>query len=195
MLTLTSAQRDALAARTVVRRVFIWCEAKTPEGAPDPAGFWDDVHDVVYNGRTYHGSGSVVKLGRISAKSDLSIPGLVITLSGLDQSAIDLVRGRLRGQEPIDVRIGLFDPAARTLVGSLIPVFVGFIDNVDVPQPEAGGDSIVNLNCESTSRALTRKGTDTRSDPILKRRNPADDFFKYTGVQYGKPVFFGRASV
>lgn len=193
MLTLTSAQQAALAAGIVVRRVFVWGEATDADGNPDPAGFWDDFGDVDYDGRTYHGTGAIT-LGRISAKTDLTIPGLTITLSGLDATAIDLVRARLKGQEPVDVKIGLFDPAARTLIGSLIPVFVGFIDTVDVPMPEAGGKAIVNLNCESTSRALSRKGTDTRSDPILKRRNPNDDGYIYTGVQYGKPVYFGRSA-
>lgn len=194
MLTLTNDQRTALGKRHLMRRVFIWCDAVDENGDPDPAGFWDDVGDIEHNGRTYAGSGIVVRIEKIAAKSDLTIPGMRISLCGLDDEAIDLVRARLRGQEPITVHVGLFDVADRTLIGSLVPVFVGYIDDIEFPTPAAGEDSIIDLICESTSRALTVKSTDTRSDPTLKRRRSTDIFYKYTGIQREKPIYFGRAA-
>lgn len=192
MLALTGPQRTALEDRVVMRRIFIWCDARDPDtGDPSPAGFWDDVGDVTVDGRVYHGSGSVISISSLSAKGDLTIPGLQITLSGIDSEANLLVRGKSMAQAPIEVKLGIFDPASHTLIGSLFSHFTGFVDDCDIRTPEAGGTSEIVFTCESTSRALTVKRTSTRSQSTQHDRDPDDAFYDYTGAQRGKPLYFG----
>lgn len=195
MLALTSDQRTALESRTVMARFFIWCTARDPEtGDPAPAGFWNDVGDVTVDERLYYGSGEVIRLSSLSGKGDLTIPDFRITLVGLDSRANTLVRGKVMAQAPIEVKIGVFNPATHAIIGPLIPYFVGVVDDIDIPTPEAGGESTITLICVSSSRALTIKSAATRSHASSIERDPADDFYKYTGVQRGRPLYFGRKS-
>ena len=193
MLSLTAAQQTALAKRHVMRRLFLWVEALDPDtGAADPAGFWNDAGTVTVGARSYTGSGTVIGVASLSATSDLTIPGLRITLSGLEASVSALIRGSTVGQRPIELHAGIFDTETRALVGDLIPRFVGIVDDVEIETPRAGSAGAVTLICESTSRALTIRRTETRSEATQHQRDPNDDFYRYTGLQRGKPLYFGR---
>ncbi len=193
MLALAPAQQAALQARLVMRRIFIWCEARDfDSGLPDPAGFWDDAGDIEHAGRVYHGSGSVIKVSSLGAKGDLTIPSLTITLSGIDLGTNELARGRALAQAPISVHIGLFNPTSRALLPPLFPYFVGFIDDAPIETPAAGGPSAIVLTCRSASRALTRTNNLTRSHASEIERDPSDHFYAYTGLQLGRPLYFGR---
>jgi hypothetical protein len=192
MLALTTEQKAALESRAIMVRVFIWSDAKDPDtGLPDPAGFWNDVGDVTVGERVYHGDQSVISLSPVTGKSDLSIPDLTITLSGLDVNAIILARVKALSQTPIEVAVGLFDPASHELLPPLFPVFVGFTDDIEIPTPEVGGDSSIILTCRSVSRALTRISTATRSHASEIERDPSDQFYVYSPL--GRvPTYFGR---
>ncbi len=193
MIPLTPPQSAALAAGVVVRRFFIWCAARNPiTGAPDPAGFWDDVGDVTVEDRLYRGSGKVISLSSLAAKGDMTIPGLEVTLSGVDAAATALLGAKSIGQAPIDIKLGLFNPVARLLLPPLVPYFVGFVDDVDGDRPAAGGDSTIIIKCESASRALTKRGTATRSPASCRVRDAGDGFYDYTAVQRVKPLYWGQ---
>jgi hypothetical protein len=192
MLNLTSDQQTALQQRSVMRRFFIWCDAVDLDGSPDPAGFWDDVGTIDLDARTYYGSGALIQISSLSAKSDMSIPGLVVTLSGILLEANDIVRARRLGQCPIEVSMGIFDPSDHALIGPLIPRFVGKIDDIEITTPQAGGKNTITMTCESSSRALTIKRTETRSQASLSQRLSNDGFYNYTAGQAVKTLYFGR---
>lgn len=193
MIALTGPQQAALALGHVQRRIFVWCNALTSGGAPDPVGFWNDVGTVVHGGRTYHGSGSLVQVQALASSSDMSIPGLRVVLSGLPPEVAVLVRGSIVGQRPIEVLVGIFDVANHALIGGLVPRFIGVVDDVEITTPAAGGDATVSLTCESTSRALTISRTGTRSNSTQHERDATDDFYQYTSLIRERRVLFGRA--
>lgn len=195
MLSLTSDQQAALARRSVKRRLFIWCEARDPDtGAADPVGFWDDLGVVELDGRIYNGSGNVVSVSTISARGDLTIPGMTVTISGVAAEAAALVRGSSVGQAPISVKLGLYDVTQQQVLLPLLPFFDGRIDKVEIETPPAGDVSTIRMICESTSRALTIQRPDTRSAASLKALWPSDLFYDYTGLQREKPLYFGKAA-
>ncbi len=195
MLVLTEEQQIALTSRQVMRRNFIWCDAKHPvTGESDPAGFWDDVGDVTIGDRIYHGSGSLFGLSTLSAKSDLSIPGITISLSGVSEEVVNLVRSSNLAQAPVEVSIGIYDVASHNLIGGIIRRFTGVIDNIDITTPAVGQKSTIVFTCESTSRALTIKSTNTRSASSMRQRSAADAFYDYTAAMPEAPIYFGRAA-
>jgi hypothetical protein len=195
MPDLTTAQQEALAKGHAKRRWFIWVEARDPDsGDPDPVGFWNDLHAIDYLAKTYHGSGNVIDISSVSARGDLTVPGITVTLSGVAPEALALVRGESIDQAPISVDIGIYDVETNALLEPLVPYFDGFIDDCQIDTPEAGGQSTMTLTCESTSRALTIERTATRSDASCKTRDANDDFYEYTGLQREKPLYFGRAA-
>lgn len=193
MRNLTAGQLAALALPYAKRRTFIWIEGRDPiTGLPDPAGFWDDIGNVTVDSRTYVGSGSVVSISSISARSDLSIPGITITLTGISTAANNLVRDTSLSQAPVEISYGIFDVSTRALLPPLFPLFIGQIDKVDINTPEAGGSNNIVLTCESASRALTIKRTGTRSQETQVTRNAADRFMAYTNAIRDQTIYFGR---
>jgi hypothetical protein len=191
MLALTSNQQTAIAKRRLMRRQFIWIEARQLDGDPDPVGFWNDIGNVEDGGRIYRGSGKVVGVSSLSFKGDLTIPGLSIVFSGIDSTVAANVRGKIIAQAPIEYLIGLYDVDTGQVILPLIPRFVGFVDDCVVDTPAVGGVSKIELTCESTSRALTIQRTGTRSEATQKERHSTDAFYNYTGAQM-KPIYFGR---
>lgn len=192
MLSLTTDQRTALAQRIVMRRIFIWCEARDPDtGDPDPVGFWDDVGDVEIDAQVYHGSGSLIQISSLSAKGDLTIPAIEIVLSGIDIDANVLARARSIEQAPIRIYIGLFNPATHAIITPLFPYFTGFIDNCVI---KTGDESSIALVCESSSRALTRVSQLTRSAASEQERDANDLFYSYTSAAASAPVYFGQSA-
>lgn len=193
MLTLTAGQLTALAAGRCVRRTFIWVEPRDPSSpGVDAVGFWDDVGNVLIGSRTYIGSGTLFRVESLSAKSDASIPNLTITLSGISSTVINAVRGNEISQARIEVSIGIYDVTTRALEGSLIPRFIGVIDSAEIRTPAAGDTSSIIFTCESISRALTIRNTQTRSGPTQKERSATDLFYDYTGAQRERTIYFGR---
>jgi len=195
MLSLTVAQVAALQSRQVKRRVFVWCDAVGLDGfTPASAGFWDDVGNITIGGRTYFGSGNLIQVATLSAKSDMTIPGLTIMLSAIETEGVALVRGYQLAQRPISVSIGIYDMATDTVLAPLILRFIGVVDGIEIQTPESGGTSSITLSCESVARALTIKRTETRSPSSLNVRNPGDAFYDYTGGQSQQALYFGRGA-
>lgn len=194
MLALTVAQVAALQSRQVKRRTFIWCDALDFDGVtPASAGFFDDLGTVTIGGRTYSGSGNLIQVNTLSAKSDMTIPNIQVVISAIQTEAVSLIRGHMLAQRPIEVLIGIYDLATDLVLPPLIRRFVGKVDVVEVQTPESGGTSSITLTCESTSRALTIKRTETRSSASLEQRQAGDEFYRYTAGQAEQALYFGRA--
>lgn len=192
MRSLTPEQLDALAKSNVMRRMFVWIEALDLFGQPDPVGFWDDAGNVVVDTRTYHGN-VLFQIATLSAKADLSIPGLQIVASQVAPEAINLVRGPMIEQRPITVDMGIFDADTHALIPPLIPYFRGFVDDCVVNTPRKGEAGSITIICESAARALTVRRTETRSSASLRIRNPNDKFYDATGTMGQQPIYFGRS--
>jgi hypothetical protein len=129
MLALTGAQITALASGAVKRRTFIWCEALDFDGiTPVPTGFWDDVGNITIGPRTYYGSGNLIQVNTLSAKSDMSIPSIQVTLSAIQTEAVSLLRGFMLAQRPIEIALGIYDTATNLILPPLVRRFIGKVD-------------------------------------------------------------------
>jgi hypothetical protein len=196
MPTLSTPQRNALALRNVMRRVFVYVEALDPDtGDPAPAGFWDDLGNVDVDGLTYYGVGALgdaATASNIAATSDMSVSPLVLTLSGLPPEVAALVRGSTVGQRPISLSFGIFDVDSRAVIGSLVKMFDGFVDDIEIKTPKSGGASMITLTCESIGREMTIRSTDVRAHESQQARQSGDDFFKYTEGTPEQTIYFGR---
>lgn len=192
MPTLTTEQSDALARAAVESRYFIWIEARDPEtGNPDPVGFHDHLGTITVGGRNYNGSGKVGQVVTIAAASDLSIPEMRITASGIDPLVLSTFEQKRVDQAAISLSFGIIDVDSGALVGPLVKMFDGFVDDIDIRIPPSGDPGSITLICESTSRELTIKSTETRSHESQQARQSGDEFFKYADTASTTKVFFG----
>jgi hypothetical protein len=191
MLERTSDQIDALSAGYAKRRIFIDVDSRTEEGDPDPISLWDGNGTVSYQSKTYYGAGNVIQIGTLSARSDMTVPSLTLSLSGIATEAALMVRGKVIEQAPILIRIAIYNTTSKLVLEPLFPFFRGFVDNCQIETPEMGNVSTITLTCESTSRGLTAGRTTTRSAASSHIRDPDDTFYDDTGVQRLKPLYFG----
>lgn len=192
MPVLTSAQETLLAQRHVMRRIFLEVDAVDPDtGAADPGYFWDDVVPITVGAKTYHGVGTLGDVVTVEGKSDLSITPVILTLSGISTDVANLIRGRIKGQEPMRLYFGIFDPADKQIETPLILMFQGYIDDVPITTPKTGELSTISITCESVARELTIRSTETRSNESQRKRMSTDKFFSFTGNVREREVPFG----
>lgn len=194
MRALTSGQIEALASRSVMRRLFVWVEPKDmATGDPAPVGFWDDVGSVQLagDGRTFHGSGTLRDVSALSFASNYTVPGMVVVLGGLQDAVNETVRTYRMAQAPIEVMIGIFDIALHALIDDPVTIFRGYVDDVAVKTPAAGGVATIELTCESMSRQLTVSRPGTRSPALQRARLASDGFYDVVAQQPEQRLYFG----
>lgn len=201
MRTLDSDIVSALAAGTLVRRNLIWITAKDRDtGDAHSKGFWNDLETVdisVTDGitgssvsRTFEAAGGLIDIGAVPLTSDLSIRTVEVTVSPLNTSADQYLRGYDLRMGPIQIYRAIFDPSTWDLVADADPRFVGFVEKAPITTPKEGGEAKAVLSCVSHTVELTRGNPDVRSDESQKRRS-GDRFYRYTGTMPQRVIYWG----
>lgn len=178
----------ALAARRLMPRDFLWIVARDREtGEPVSVGFWSDLANVSAlvidpeTGapvlRTFYGSGSLIAISDIPAIVGVSVDNITVTMSQLHDQVEEALRLYDCKQARVEIHTGLLDPDSRQLVDPAVPVFVGFIDKVEIKTPAEGGDGAAVLTCASGTQELLRNNPATRSHEDQQVRAPGDNFF------------------
>lgn len=206
MRSVPAAYRDALAARRLVARDYLWIEARTRAAVPVPApvGFWSDLGDVSAEVidpltgapviRPYYGAGTLIKVSDIPLVSNLTVQTVRIQLSQLAEEVNQAVRVYEAKQARVELHRGLFDPETLQLVAPAVPRFLGFCDFIDIKTPAEGGDGGVEMRCTSHTQEMTRSNPDTRSHQSQVLRAPGDNFFE--GAENAGEIehFWGKAN-
>lgn len=203
MRDLPSEIVDALSARSIVARDFLWIVARnrdTGEAVPD--GMWSDVGSITCevvdpdtgspDERTFAGAGTLIEISPIHLVSTLTVQPVTIRMSQIAERVETLVRTYDVRQARVEIFRGLFDPASRALVAPARCRFVGFVDRLSIVTPSEGEVGHAQFECVSHTQELFRSNTDTRSDQSQRRRSATDNFFQDTAavgewdIQWGK---------
>ena len=178
----------ALAARRLMPRDFLTITARNRDtGAPEAVSFWSDLGDVTAlvldpdTGapalRSFRGAGALIQISDIPAVAGITVQRITIQMSQLDELVEQAVRLYDVKQGRVEVHTGLLDPDSRKLVDPAEPLFVGFVDEVEIRTPREGEEGGVTITCTSHTQELARTNPETRSHEDQKRRDPDDDFF------------------
>src|SRR3990167_5105385 len=203
--TVSSAHQDALEARSLVARDFLWIVARDRDtGDPVPDGMWSDIRNVIAEvvdpdtggtvERTFYGSGTLISIDDIPLVSSLTVQSITIRMNQVEDRVEQLVRTYDVKQARVEVFRGHLDPDTRLLVAPAECRFVGFVDKVEIKTPSENEDGGVSLTCVSHTQEMTRSNPDTRSHESQKRRNASDNFFEDAGVVGEWEIFWGRTS-
>jgi len=188
MRTLSPENQAALAARRLLPRDFLWIVARDrASGDPVSVGFWSDIASVtalvldpdtgVSVLRPFYGAGGLIQISDIPAISTVTVQRVTITMSQLDEQVEAAVRLYDIKQARVEIFNGLLDPDSRKLVAPAEPIFVGFIDGVNIITPPENEDGGVTLTCVSHTQELARSNPATRSHEDQKLRDAGDFFF------------------
>lgn len=205
MREISAANQDALEARALVARDFLWIVARDRDtGDPVPDGMWSDVGNVTAevvdpetgdpDEREFFGSGTLIQIDDIPLVSNMSVQNVTIRMSQVEDRVEALVRTYDVKQARVEIFRGLFDPATRLLVSPAECRFVGFVDLVEIETPSENNEGGVVLTCVSHSQEITRSNPDTRSHESQILRSGTDNFFEDSGTVGDWEMFWGRKS-
>lgn len=183
----------ALAARRLAPRDFLTITARDrATGAPVTVGFWSDLANVSAlvvdpdTGapllRDFYGAGSLISISDIPAVVGVSVQSVTITMSQLHDQVQDAIRLYDIKQARVEIHTGLLDPDSKKLVDPAEPIFVGFVDTVEIRTPRENEEGAAILNCTSGTQELLRSNPATRSHEDQQVRAPGDAFFKDAAV-------------
>lgn len=191
MRSLPNAIANRIGDRNLRRRSLLWITASNG-GTPVSVGFWDDAGDVTIpvtdyaTGQTvqrlYHGAGSLIGIDDIPLVADLTVREVSVTLSQIDASVVNAVRGYDCRLAPVEIHHAWQDPASRVMLGPALPMFAGVVGEITITDPQAGEAGKIVARLVSQSREMTRANPDMRSDQSQRLRTSGDKGYEHAGV-------------
>jgi hypothetical protein len=97
----------------------------------DPLYVWSGLGSLVWDGRTYLGTGSLGRISQIEETSDVRSNGIQLSLSGIPSALISIALGTQYQGRPCRVRMAFFD-ASNVLIDDPVQVFSGSLDVMQV---------------------------------------------------------------
>ena len=180
--TLTALQSRA----GLISRVLIWVSARNrTTNAVETMGLWTGVdHETISIGgvpRLYYGAGNVIDIPEITMEAGLSVRMHRIGLSPLSPEIMQLVRSYDVRGVAVEVHRALYATDTRSLIEEPHQVLKGFVDEVEIGTPEAGGSSSCVLNVATSARLLTQSLPLKKSDETQRLRS-GDRIRRYTDL-------------
>ena len=189
------ATLTALQARDVVSRALIWISARNRStNAVETMGLWTgsdhETFDFGGEPRLYYGAGNVVDLPQITMQAGLAVRMHRLGLTSLTPEAMQLIRGYDVRFAPVEVHRALFTTNTRLLASTPHLVLKGFVDEVNLGTPAAGGAASCVLGIVTQARVLTQALSLKKSDETQRLRS-GDRFRRWTDVSGSVDVWWG----
>ena len=97
----------------------------------NPLYVWSGLGSLVWDGRTYLGTGTLGQISQIEETSDVRSNGIQLSLSGIPSALISVALGTQYQGRPCRVRMAFFD-ASNVLIDDPVQVFSGLLDVMQV---------------------------------------------------------------
>jgi len=149
---------------------------------------WTGSGSIRWNGQTWQGVGSMLKLSTVEEKATVSATGITVTLSGIDPALLENVLTEFQVSGPVTVLLGAF--SAGTLIASPITVWSGLLDQptIDV----SGETASIAINCESRLIEMNVSVDRRYTDQEQQLNNPGDLAFSFVNSIQDQPVYWGQ---
>jgi len=158
--------------------------------------------DISWGGETWTALGGALIFSQISETSDRRGQGVQLTLSGVDQTIVNLLLTyNIRGREA-KIYLAHIDTDG-TIIADPYPIFIGYLnERWDIKEKRGTGDDTVTV----TTRIVSTLAALQLSNPVraniyshreMIRRSGAtsaalgDTFFTFLPKLLGKPIFWG----
>lgn len=193
-----SATLSTLQARAgLVSRVLIWFSARNrTTNAVETMGLWtgSDHETITIGGvpRLYYGAGNLMDIPQITIEAGLSVRTHRLGLSPLTPEVMQLIRGYdVRGAS-VEFHRALYGTDTRTLIEEPHQVLKGFVDEVEIGTPAAGGASSCVLGIATAAWQLTQSLPLKKSDETQRLRS-GDRMLRWTDVSGSVDVWWGTS--
>lgn len=172
---------------------------------------WTGLNDLVFNGNTYTGAGTLLSLSSVEETAEISAKGISVSLSGLDSSVISLALAEPYQNRRANIYFGVigttnfilledgsylidFDDSKFILNNSYLnefsTQFSGLIDQMAIN--DTGETITISVSIESRLIDLERSKTWRYSSEDQKRVYPTDKGFDFVNDLKTKTLLWGR---
>lgn len=179
----------------IIARTLIWVSARNRStNAVETMGLWTgsdhETFTISAASRLYYGAGTVVDLPQLTFQSGLAVRMHRVGLSPLSPEVIQLIRGYDVKSAPVEIHRALYSTDTRLLIEEPHRVLTGFIDEVDLGTPAAGGTSSCILGIATSARVLTQDLALKKSDETQRLRS-GDRIRRWGDVTGSVDVWWG----
>ena len=149
---------------------------------------WTGYGDLVWNGHTYLGVGTMGSVEAVTDTSDLSAQGMAFTLEGISTSSLSLAIGDAAQGLPAKLWLGALTSAG-VLIPSPVLIFSGL---TDVPKiTESGETAAVTIMCENKLARLATAASRRFTPDDQAIDYPGDRWFDYVAALQDMQIKFG----
>lgn len=150
---------------------------------------WTGLGEILWQGRTWTGAGTLLGLGPIEETGEVVAGGTAIALSGVPADLVQLAIAEARQGLPGRVWIGLLDPAG-AIIADPVQAFSGRLD-----VPEIADDAercTITLRYESRLIDLNTPRTWRYTHESQQALHPGDRGFEYVTAIQEREITWGR---
>lgn len=144
--------------------------------------------DIIFEGVTYKGIGSLGSISAIEESSEIQANNVRVTLSGIDGTNITIALTEKYQNKPCLIHYGLLDDNY-ALVVSPVLIFKGALDTMDI---SVGDVATVSVLCQNRfadwQKAKPRYYTDTEQKKLF----PGDRGFELMQESQERKILWGR---
>jgi len=186
---ISAANRAARKKSSTDSRDFLWISARNRStGLRESVGFCSDeaslvaqVREPATNNpvtRAFYGAGGLISISEIVATLSITVQTVTITMSQIDSLVAQAFRLYDAKLAPVEIYIGMLDLHTKQLVDPAECRFYGFINDIEVTEPEEGSEGQVVITATSHTQEMIRSNPETRSHESQQIWHPGDDFYK-----------------
>lgn len=143
--------------------------------------------------RDFVGDDALVGVSSIPLVTGLQIRRVTVTLSGIQAVVKSMLALHRLDRAPVQIHRVTLSPATRRPVSAPRCRFVGYVDEVTRPRPEANAAGPIGIVCISETAVYTRTNPAKRSHESHKARR-GDDMLQYADVVADWDVRWGEES-
>lgn len=164
---LTAGMQSAINAQNM--RPFFLMEAHFDSGH---LYLWSGGGTLQYNGKSYIGTGSILSISPIKETKQMEANGIKITLSGLDQSIIQIAQNENYQDRPAYIYFGAFDTNWQIILDPYLQ-YEGRMDVMPINKGSGEQTTKVSMTVENILVDL--------SNPVVWLQTPEDQAIYFPG--------------
>jgi hypothetical protein len=151
---------------------------------------WSGTGDLIWNGNTYTGTGTLGRISPIEETSDVRSNGIQLTLSGISSSLISIALGTQYQGRTCTVWLGFFN-SSDVLIDDPVQVFSGKMDVMSIQ--DTGGTCEITVTAENRLVDLERpKEVRYYTDADQQRLSAGDKGCQFVETLQTKEIVWGR---
>lgn len=150
----------------------------------EPLYIWTGYGDKLIGANTYLGAGQLLSVGGLQEVSDLAAKSVTLTLSGMDDTILNMALTENYQRRSCTIRLGEMSRPETVIL------FEGFMNTMSIS--DDGGQSVISLTVESKLISLEKASNRRYTHDNHQSRYSGDTFFAYVADIQDKEIIWGR---